>query len=357
MMMGHRYLEIDYTKGILTAGMVFGHVVLILGNGQGRLIRMALLLPCLATYSGFLFCFGFAVWVSYLSKPRMRWASILKTALKCYLAFIASGFAWKTLALGQHAGWKLLLSLCFLRDIPSYSEFLLSFSIIMIAAAVAAPAMELFTRNKTNLATSTLAFLAFTLLPKEAIYDPLVGLFLGGSGFFYFPALPYMPLFLLGVYFARRSHDYDMPAAAIALLVVAIYGGLEMARISLRRFPPSAVWILSSAALTYLYYGAGRWIDVFSPNVVKRYLSAVGQHVLYYLLVSNLILFGAAALGVGGTLRQSQVVIFYLGLMIFLFCIQCLTMDLDKVHRSTPAPKPEVHPGSPPKTPLAGLRS
>jgi hypothetical protein len=92
--MKQRSVHIDLTKGLLTVGMVFAHVIQLLATTQIKALKEFSLLTNLVLFSGFLFCFGFAAWAAYLQWPKLPWAS---TSLKCYLAFIVSGVAYRIL--------------------------------------------------------------------------------------------------------------------------------------------------------------------------------------------------------------------------------------------------------------------
>ena len=340
--MTHRFSEIDYTKGMLVMSMVFGHVITFLDNGQSSLLNQAQTIINLVSFSGFLFCFGFVHWIAYLQKPHIPWMAVLRTSLKCYLAFVVSGFAGRVLVSGKPAGWDLLIRLGALRDITESSEYLLPFALLSILGAAFAPVIKMSTRNGRNLIISTFAFLISTFLPHNAVYDPFVGLFIGGQGFYFFPIIQYLPLFLLGAYLARWNYQYSVAAAGAAttfIAVIAIVAGLQIANIPISRFPPSAFWIYCSATLVYLFYGLGRLVSAnFVPNIIRYYLNAVGQNALYYLLLSNLALFAAKALGKGEALRAWQTLVFYFALMATLFFIHYIVIDLERANRAINRP-------------------
>ena len=322
--------EINYTKGILVISMVYAHVFQFQFLGRSYVLKAISIFTNLVSFSGFLFCFGFAFWLAYLSKPKIPWKAIIKTSLKCYFSFFLSGVAYRLMVSGNDLSFSLLSRIAALRDIPGFSEFLISFSVVTIVSCLLAPVIEVATRNRKNLAVATALLLTSTLLPKSTVYDPLIGLFIGGSGFKFFPLVQYMPLFLFGIYTARSQRRFNIFALAAAVIAVSAFAGLNIVRIPIHRFPPSAIWIVCSAGLVYIYYGLGKVIAKFFPFRIKIYINSVGQNVLFYLLLSNIFLFANKALGYGRNLTIKQNIASYLAIMMILFFLQYISTDFQR---------------------------
>jgi hypothetical protein len=120
-------------------------------------------------------------------------------------------------------------------------------------------------------------------------------------------------------------------AAAAGVLLYTLFIAFAL---PLNRFPPSVGWILCSAGIFFVYYGFARIVHTQFPNLVHRYLNAVGQNVLLYLLLSNLILFTSYALGLNGKLNIAETLIFYIILMLFILFMQFIVVDLNRTNQS-----------------------
>jgi hypothetical protein len=307
-----RNSDLDIMKGLLTAGMVFAHLIEFFAAPSLALETLSVFID-LVSFSGFFFCFGFAVWLAYLDGPAVRWHAALRTACKCYVAFVISGSAFRILVDGQPPSFSAVLRVALLRDIPGYSEFLLSFAFVVLLAAVSRPLVRLGTRSVRVVAMSIVICAAATFLPVRE-WDPVVAQFLGGEGFAYFPVVPYLPLFLAGVFAAR----WQMPGRRLFALVACAVGASMFVALSLmgeqlRRFPPSALWTGFSAAAAYLYCWAAPRLRSAAHFTV--WLGVLGRNVLLYLVVSNMFIFSAKALGLGPSLSGGTLVLLYAVLM------------------------------------------
>jgi hypothetical protein len=332
--MHERSIEIDMTKGILTTGMVLAHVVQFLHSGSNEILNWISLITNLVSFSGFFFCFGYAVWIAYLqNRAHIPWASVLKTTLKCYSAFVISGVGYLALVKSQPLSLDLIIRVCFLRLIPGYSEFLISFSLITLFACIFSKSFHAVTNNAKNLAITITVLLGFTILPKEIDIDPVIGLIIGGSKFAYFPIIQYSPLFLLGVYFARHGKSYNWRYIVLSFLAAIAFLYATATNRHISRFPPSAAWILFSAGMVYLYYCAGYVLSKYSPFAIKIYFVHVGQNVLSYLIISSMVLFVSAALGLSHSLDFTGAAIYYVTLMIGIFFFHFIVTSFPQSHK------------------------
>ncbi len=309
-----RHTLIDLVKGLLTAGMVLAHVIQLLLADQLAL-QFFSDTANLLSFSGFFFCFGFVAWLAYWKPDTLRWAAMLRTALKCYGAFTVSGVAFKVLVAHAPLNAALICRVILLRDIPGYSEFLLAFSLALIAASLMRPLVRWATDNGLHLALAGLACLAATFLPKIPGQDPLLALWMGGVEFAYFPVIPYGPLFLGGIYAARHGPALGSKPLALAITVTAICAYARRHGILEERFPPTAFWIIRSFAGFYIYLGIAQLLNQSRLDRVKAYFMTVGRHVLLYLLCSNLAIFSLHRLNGGRTLATHSDVLVYVGIM------------------------------------------
>lgn len=333
--MNQRNLEIDLTKGILTVGMVLSHSFKFLADNSNRTLIFISTITDLVSFSGFLFCFGYAAWTAYLQKDQLPWPNILRTSLKCYIAFIISALGFRVLVNAEPPDLSLLARIAAVRDIPPFSEFLLAFAVITILGAVLQKLVIKATENWKNLTMATVVCLGFTFLPAEIRYDPLISQFLGGKDFIGYPIIPYLPLFLFGVFRARHSEQFSGRYYVLAAVTgIVLYLAFIALGISLNRFPPAAAWIISSAGIFSVYYLVAHIVYAQFPRFIQKYFNAVGQNVLLYLLLSNLVLFTSYALGMKGLLTIPQTLGFYACFMGFTLFLQFIAVDLKRTNLS-----------------------
>jgi hypothetical protein len=114
----------------------------------------------------------------------------------------------------------------------------------------------------------------------------------GTTNFASFPLLPYLPWFLVGIYYGRhpehpRAVDWVLAtlATAVCALHVAYFDGGYPGR-----FPPTPLWIIGPALILLVYWIVARALarKVHIPSFVL----GTGRHVLAALLASNLVIFG-----------------------------------------------------------------
>lgn len=220
-----------------------------------------------------------------------------RTALKCWAAFVISGVAHVLLVgdTGQPSRItpELLRDIALGRVLPGYSEFLLSFAYAVVLGCLLRPLVRLATAGPVALAVACVLLLIVAGVPIQS-EDPTLAQLVGGRGMPSYPVLPYGPLFLAGVYWARHRPAQQAWALACAAVALGAYIVLTARQIKFGRFPPSLPWLAYSAAGVYLYHAAGKLI-AHAPRVVQVHLLTIGQNVLFYLLLSNLALFTAAS--------------------------------------------------------------
>lgn len=61
--------SIDFMKTLLVIGMIIGHCIQLIGKTSIKTTNISNLIN-LITFSGFIFCFGYSVSISYLNKNK-----------------------------------------------------------------------------------------------------------------------------------------------------------------------------------------------------------------------------------------------------------------------------------------------
>ncbi|WP_156842272.1 hypothetical protein [Novosphingobium aquimarinum] len=290
-----RNYALDVMKGLLVAGMVLAHTIQFLNGRDSSLLRLGSHFINLVSFSGFLFCFGYACWIAYFSRARLPTSRILSTALKCYGAFVVSGLALLVLLRNEPLSLQLVWSVVLVRNLPAYSEFLLAFALVILIAALCAKAVRYLANNLTLLLGFSIAMLVLAwFVPDAPSVDPVVGALIGGGDFSYFPALTYSPIFLAGAYLAAKPAVPTRWIVGIGLATFSLFVLAWIAGFGVERFPPEPIWIVSSFGASLLYFVLSGWLVKTLPMAASNVLIAIGQNSLGYLVLSNLTLFVVA---------------------------------------------------------------
>ncbi|REE78539.1 hypothetical protein A8990_12613 [Paenibacillus taihuensis] len=288
-----RERAIDLFKGLLVLGMVYCHTLQffsdqqIYPNGQ-RVIDVINLI----TFTGFVFSFGYVSELAYYTKTFRKAAPrMLMAAVKTLGAFYVSGLAYRLFIDGKVLSWATVRPILLLEDMPGWSEFLWSFTYLMIAGLILfVPLNKLSGRQWLGFAVAGLLLLT-TWMPYGSIHAMKLGPLIGTRDFASFPVLQYFPYYLVGILFARYRIGWDwrvLAGAAIASgaflwRLIADDGALP------ERFPPSVWWIIGPALLLYGYYLLGKQMERYpAPFAV---FETMGRNVLWYLVMSNVIIF------------------------------------------------------------------
>jgi len=287
--------SIDAMKGLLVFGMVYAHVLQFFSPmGLYPVSQAVSDVVNLITFSGFVFCFGYTNQLAYYSKPFGRaYRNMLLSALKTLVAFYISGAAFRVFIGGAFPDGETLRPILLLEDIPGWSEFLVSFSLISLIGVALFPALRRLAERPALLWTVCALLLLATYIPYESVRSTQLGLLIGTTAFPSFPVLQYFPYYLAGMAFAKGGVRWGWPyaigaaAASGTFAYVWAAGGYALPS----RFPPSAAWILGPALLLYGYY----LLSSYGVRALARVpgLLTAGRNVLFYLLASNLAIFAA----------------------------------------------------------------
>lgn len=287
----------DFVKGLLVVGMVLCHVYqffvpLDLHQGANYVTWYV----NAVTFSGFVACFGYTNNLIYYSK---EWKGVRKKMLigagKMVLAFYISGIAFRVFVSNQPIKWEMISKIIRLRDIPGWSEFILSFAFLLLLGNVGFRFFVYMKEHKYLHLLLAILLLITTALPYERINENIVGVLIGTRSFAAFPILQYLPYYLLGMYVQEHGIGFRWKAFIVSLLA-SMYGFsyllLHDGNLP-ERFPPSLEWILLPALAIYLYYLVARWISSLTPRGIAPILE-LGKNSMFYLLISNILIFAAS---------------------------------------------------------------
>lgn len=215
-----RERAIDLFKGLLIVGMVYCHTLQFFSDpAMYPSINRWIDFFNLITFSGFVFSFGYVSQLAYYSKPfRKACPRMLAAALKTLLAFYVSGTAFRVFHDGAPLHWETIRPIMLLKDIPGWSEFLVSFTYLMVLGLVLFVPLRWLSGRKWLGFLAAGLMLAGTLIPYGAIHVPQLGLLVGTRDFASFPPIQYFPYYLLGVLFAQYRIRFDWLVLAGSVL-------------------------------------------------------------------------------------------------------------------------------------------
>lgn len=332
----NRAADLDLLKTLLVVGMVGAHVIQLITFRARPEAAIFAEYANLVSFSGFLFAFGIGLG---LPKPEGRKRSLwrqLRPSLLLLLAVYASSFAFALLVDRKKLDPQLILDVVTMQRLFGWSEFLATFFMLSLLTLVARPALLAIGRNPWLLVVAMLACLATTFYSTGAIV-PLLPTLVSHTGFANFPLLPYLPWFLLGIWYG--SHPvrawHFVPALAMSGY---LYGVTMQTGQFPNRFPPTILWIVGPAAILLAYLWLCRFVAarVSLPDV----LLTPGRHVLSFLVLSNIGFF-ATRYFMGKPVRTTLIaVLVTFGVLVVLSAGWYAWERLRRATRLRPAPAP-----------------
>lgn len=286
-----RNVAIDVFKGLLVIGMVLSHVLSFYGDGKSVFEGKIMLFINNITFSGFVFCYGYACWLSYFSKNMKEvYKRMLISGLKTLIAYYLSGIYISTITNQLHFTFPDILSVIIFQKLPIFSEFLIAFTLFIIIGLLLFHIFAIIAENKIIFWIIYTFFLSTSIFLYNGTKNTILSLFIGANGFYSFPVIQYMPFFLLGIYFARHKVKFNL-FIFIGAFIGSAYTLFEFFTKNgfvPQRNPPALTWLSGSMFFLYLYYLASNFIASIKINT--EIVQMPGRNVLFYLLVSNCII-------------------------------------------------------------------
>jgi hypothetical protein len=282
-----RSQDLDLVKTLLVVAMIGAHVIqLITFRARPEAAAFAEYAN-LVSFSGFMFAFGIGLG---LPKPEGRvrtWPQRLRPVALLLLAVYVSSFAFALLVDRKPFNLELALDVLTMRRLFGWSEFLATFFVLALVQTFLRPALLAIGRNPWLLVGVSVLCLLTTYITTDLIF-PLLPTLIGHTGMANFPLLPYLPWFLLGVWYGTNKVRLWHFLPALAMSGYCFWftwrtGGFP------QRFPPTILWVVGPAALLLAYLAVSRWIT--ARVRISDVLLTPGRHVLSFLVLSNLALF------------------------------------------------------------------
>lgn len=282
-----RAADLDLLKTLLVIGMIGAHVIQLITFRAKPEAAMFAEYANLVSFSGFLFAFGIGLG---LPKPEGRQRSLwsrLRPSLLLLLAVYASSFAFALLVDRKRLDAQLIIDVVTMQRLFGWSEFLATFFVLSLLTLIARPALLAIGRNPWLLVVATAACLATTFVTTGTIF-PLLPTVVSHTGFANFPLLPYLPWFLLGIWYGSHPVRAWHFVPALAITAYLCWVTIQTGQFP-NRFPPTILWIIGPAAILLAYLKLCRFIAarISTPNV----LLTPGRHVLSFLVLSNITFF------------------------------------------------------------------
>ena len=305
----------DLMKTVLVLGMIFAHTIQFLGNkgtGIGFIISQYI---NLITFSGFMFCFAYVCNIAYISKNKeVVKSKIMRNIIELLIIFYISGIAFEAFVSKDLSVLK-IVKILLLQSIPGYSEFLISFCGLNVVLFVFFNQIKKIISNRKLLIITTVSTLLLTFIPYKLIFFNPIGIFIGSNKFACFPIVQYICYFLIGAYFQKNKIIYSTKVFILFLISsLSMFLYIIVNNRIPNRFPPSMFWIIGGSIFIYCYY-------IISSFIVKRINIAnkiyfIGENTLYFLLLSNLILFVMKY----SDIRLSNLICFIVSIIITVIC-------------------------------------
>ncbi|MDI9519968.1 MAG: hypothetical protein QM308_02240 [Bacillota bacterium] len=293
--------SLDIFKGLLVIMMTCCHVSQFFGDHDAHPLLNSLETAAnVLVFPGFVLAFGAAAQLAYYRKPfKKALPGMLRMVARSLAAFYLSGIAFRVIREGKPFGASAVQRILLLQDLPGWSEFLAAFAVIGVLSILLYAPVKATQGRPWLLIPAGLVCLLMCFLPYQSIRHPLLRLLAGTTAYACFPALQYLPYFLIGVYYARGGKSkWSLPALLFLMTALGLLRWRQLGYLP-TRFPPDIGWVLLPAVGLGLLLALSRVFDRFQvkrfPSLAPRFvLSSLGRNSLFYLLCGNLAIFALA---------------------------------------------------------------
>jgi hypothetical protein len=298
-----RNLPIDVMKGLFVLNVASMHVMAYT-SPPSSLADNLWAMASMVTFSGFVFCMGYVIQLIYYEKSSPSVSTVLRSFSRSLFGYYLSAFAYFFIYKSQ-ADWPTIFSVLVLQQFGSLSEFLLAFALFPLVAAILTHPIKAVIASERLFYMVYFLLLMTTFIPNDLVTSPYIALWIGGTKEVYYPILQYFPLFLLGAYFASRRLEPTGIQLVFGILALLVFEGFMLIGGPPSRFPPSFTWVVCSIGGALVWYWASLRLAAWRP--AASILAPMGANSLFFLVVTNIIVFGLGR-GLGLSLRLLEVV-------------------------------------------------
>lgn len=240
-----------------------------------------------------MFCYGYNVYSSYLKKDYKNVIiRLVRNTLKLIIAFWISGLVYNFLIEKDYNSINYIKILFFLK-LPPYSEFLAAFIVINILLLLFFNLIKKISQNNIAIISLIVISLLLTLIPYKNIKFNWSELYFNTEKIS-FPIISYLSLFLFGICFSKYKPKFSIKLSIVMCIYFFICIILEKYYFKnwIIRFPPSLGYIILSFIPIYFYYYITKIIaNILQENKFFNEIIIIGRYTLYFLLMSNIIIF------------------------------------------------------------------
>lgn len=281
---------LDIFKSLLTVGMIHAHVIQFLIADKTVADRIISQTINLTTFSGFVLAYGMGIGLARAQRPHNVPRALVRV-LQIYLAYFLSAIGYVVLVEKSDFDTTSVLQVLFMTRLTGYSAFLATFFVLGILVTFCRPEMARIASSKATLALCFVLSIASTFVVFSNGSLPFLGTIIGTTARPSFPFFPYSLWFYTGYLFTQRRFGLNkmtfVAAAgltAVFLTFAAIHHGLPS------RFPPSFLWVIGPSLILWIYLCFSHVVETTAGRAVEV-ISRPGEFTLFFLTVSNLILF------------------------------------------------------------------
>lgn len=312
--MKERDYALDILKSIAIVLMSFVHINSLLQVNTGVLDKITFL-GATVCFSVFLFAIGYVAGKKIVERKEDSWKKVIKKVLLIYLCYLLVGILSFFVLEGQ-ISLNSIINIAILNNLPEYSEFLISLIFFtLITKLIHKPLSKILNKPHILIEISFFLFILGSVLSTLNFSNPiliwfqkhLVGL---ENGTHVFPILQYMPIYVMGILFAKyKSKINYLWVFSLSFLLLVIL--MALGAPGWNRWPPSMNFLLygiifiSLLMFAFQFVKRNKVIDIFNKygrnTLLSFLLITIPSFVIAYLInapiKSNLILW-AINLGV-----------------------------------------------------------
>lgn len=313
--MQRRYFSLDLLRGLLIFTMMLAHTAAFLHTGASPVITGLRWLGDFVSFSGLLFISAAVGFIAYIHQRHttLSVAARMSRRLLVYLGgyYLLAGYmVFLDGGLNFQAVFEILL---FLRLVP-FTEFIPT---LILFALLKIPFRSFYNYLSVSLwRLVPVAGFSFWLSSHWYGQFPLSippgwqALLVGYEGFYSFPLLAYLPIYLLGNYIGRLMWEEMPKPELIKRLGVLALGGLILIpmyfsgqiffgeTVSLNRWPPNLAFIGGSLALPLLGLMVfKRWRNLTNLPWTRTALLLLGQNAFALFFTHTFLVFSYSRLG------------------------------------------------------------
>lgn len=297
-----RFYALDLLRGLAVFLMLLAHSVYFFSHRDSSLIISLENTGNVFCFTTFLLISGAVSYIAYLNHDLAdsRKNRVIKRILALIVSYYLIAVFVELKSILHDDVWQkisILLDIITLRNLPSYTEYIVPFIIYPLIMFVFSDVFRKIAKNILLVVVfSTIFYLVGFLvynLPFAGFFEPWKALVAGAEGYFRFPLLQYFPVFLLGLYWGRqliRLENIKLKEQLVAklgllfaitfLLIWYFANALDVsAGEILRRWPPSLGFLAFSSSISFLVsYLIYKSKNFRSLPVLKDFLLILGQN-------------------------------------------------------------------------------